>query len=358
MKHTPLYQEHMAMGGQMAHYKGFALPSQYLDLEDEHIAVREKSGLFDRCYLTRVLILGPNAGVFVQQITTNDVSEMNAGDCAYTLICNQAGGVMDDVVIYKWDEKTYGLTVHPENRAKILAHMQAHSLPGAKVMDMTEKTAQINIQGPHSKHILSCICKHLPDKAYRCTQTKIVSRTCFVASVGFSGEQAYEIFCKAEHGAQLWREILDASDEDEPIPCGTDAWNSLCLEAGVPVYGRELTEDVTPFEAGLGAFVRPLQGDFVGKRALDKQVMQGVPRKLVGLILVGEQAPEPGEVVYDYGAPCGKITSAGWAPYLQQTVALALINRTFLEEKEHEFTVAGTACHQGKLPFYKTTQRY
>ena len=150
MKHTPLYQEHMAMGGQMANYKGYALPNQYLGVEDEHRSVREKSGLFDRSYLTRVLILGPNAAVCVQRITTNDVSEMAEGDCEYTLVCNDKGGIMDDVIIYKWDEKTFGMTIHPENRTKILAHLKAHGLPGAKVLDVTEKTAQINIQGPQA----------------------------------------------------------------------------------------------------------------------------------------------------------------------------------------------------------------
>ena len=362
MKHTPLYQEHMAMGGQMANYKGYALPNQYLGVEDEHRSVREKSGLFDRSYLTRVLILGPNAAVCVQRITTNDVSEMAEGDCEYTLVCNDKGGIMDDVIIYKWDEKTFGMTIHPENRTKILAHLKAHGLPGAKVLDVTEKTAQINIQGPHSKRILSSICKHLPERPYRCHETKIVGRMCFIASIGFSGEHAYEIFCSASHAAQLWREILDASDEDEPIPCGMDAWASLCLEAGVPVYGQELTEEVTPFEAGLGQFVRPLQGEFVGKRALDRQVLQGVPRKLIGLVMEGDQAPHSGALVYDYGVPCGRITSAGWAPYVQQQVAMALVNRSFLEEKEHDFAVeSGTerlACHMEKLPFYKTIQRY
>lgn len=362
MKHTPLYQEHVAMGGQMANYKGYALPAQYLGLEDEHRAVREKSGLFDRSYLTRVLIIGPNAAVCVQRLTTNDVSEMAEGDCEYTLLCNEKGGIMDDVIIYKWDEKTFGMTIHPENREKILAHLHAHRLPGAKVLDVTEKTAQINIQGPHSKHILSSICKHLPEHPYRCHETRIVGRMCFVASIGFSGEQAYELFCSAHHAAQLWREILDASDEDEPIPCGTEAWSSLRLEAGVPVYGRELSEDVTPFEAGLGQFVRPLQGDFVGKRALDQQILRGVPRKLIGLVMEGDQTPEPGDVVYDYQAPCGRVTSAGWAPYIQEQIAMALVNRSFLEEEEHCFTIdhAGEKipCQMHKLPFYRTIQRY
>ena len=362
MKHTPLYQEHMAMGGQMGCFKGYALPSQYLGVEDEHRAVREKSGLFDRSYLTRVLIIGPNAAVAVQRITTNDVSEMQEGDCAYTLICNEKGGIMDDVVVYKWNETTYGMTIHPQNRAKILQHLKDHGLPGAKVMDLTEKTAQITLQGPHSKHILSCICQQLPEKPYRCKETEVVGRRCFVASVGFSGESAYEIFCMADAAASLWREILDASDEDEPIPCGTEAWQSLLLEAGVPVYGRELTEEITPFEAGLGCFVRPLQGEFVGRRALDQQVLQGVPRKLIGLVMEGDETPQPGAVVYDYGAPCGRVTSACLALYLQQGVAMALVNRSFLEEREHAFTVetdrGKQACEMVKLPFYKTVQRY
>ncbi len=362
MKHTPLYEEHLALGGQMENYFGFALPSEYLGKAEEHMAVRQKAGLSDRSYLARILVAGPNAAVFVQRITTNDVSDMQLGDCEYSLICNEKGGVMDDVILYKWDEKTMGITVHPENKAKILAHMQRHSLPGAKLLDVSESTAQITLQGPRSKYLLSTICEHMPTRRNQCSRTKVAGRTCFIASVGYSGESSYVLFCKSEHAAELWRVLLDAGEEDEPIPCGTEAWHSLRLEAGVATYGYELSESVTPFEVGLGQYVRPLQADFIGKQALEAQVFAGVPRKRIGLLVEGEDLIEQGDVLYDDDVPCGKITSSGWSYCLDTQIAMALVNSSFLEEKQHQYNVktkqGRIACQKAALPFYKAIDRY
>lgn len=351
--HTPLYGEHVALSGKMVAFCGYELPVQYAGVLEEHRAVRERAGLFDVSHMGRFSVKGPNAQAFVQLMTTNDISEMQDGRCKYSLLCNENGGVIDDILIYKAAEDHYFLVVNAVNMQKILDHLNAHLVPGVKLENLTFDTAQMAIQGPAAKTILGPLAAELPDKYYSFVRTAVCQVPCMLSRTGYTGEDGYELYCRAADAPQLWHALLGAG----AVPCGLGARDTLRMEAGMPLYGHELSETITPFEAGLGMFVRPLQGKFVGSEALGKQVYEGVMRKRIGLRMTGRGIPREGYVVYADGVPCGVVTSGGHCPTLGENCAMALVNVAFLEKDVQQFAVEirgkQVPCEQVPLPFYR-----
>ena len=312
-KRTPIYEEHVALGGKMVDFCGYALPVQYSGIIEEHMAVRSAAGIFDVSHMGRIRIDGPNAAAFVQRISTNDISEMKPNAIKYSLICNENGGVMDDVLIYCREKDSYWVVVNAVNTQKILGHMENHAIPGAKVEDYTERTAQIALQGPKALEIAQKLCEaeELPKKYYTFQEEVVFCGVkCMVSRTGYTGEDGFEIYCDAEDGARIFSTLLKAGQEAGIRPCGLGCRDTLRFEAGMPLYGHELSEDITPFEAGLGIFVRPLQGTFIGKEALDAHVAEGVSRKRIGLKMVDKGIARQDYHVYASGdVPCGVVTS-------------------------------------------------
>lgn len=355
--HTPLYDEHVALGGEMAAFCGYEVPAQYAGALEEHAAVRERAGLFDVSYMGRIRIVGPNAQAFVQMVTTNDISEMQDGACKYSLICNEDGGVMDDIYIDKEHVGRYFLVINPVNLHKVLDHLQANLPPGVQIRDLTSRTAQLAIQGPAAHAVMQSLGAELPQEADTFVYTTLLGAPCHLSRTGYTGEDGYEICCRADDAPQLWRELLQRGAAHGLVPCGFKARESLRFEASLPLYGHELNEDITPFEAGLGMYVRPLQGRFIGSDALNKHVYEGVMRKRIGLRIVGDSLPQTGCVVYADDVPCGMVTSAGRCPTLQENCAMALVNVAFLERDVQQFAIqtdgGRVPCEQVPLPFYR-----
>lgn len=358
--HTPLYEEHVALFGKLAAFCGYELPAQYAGVLEEHRAVRERAGLFDISHMGRFSLTGPNAQAFVQMLTTNDVSEMQDGQCKYSLVCNENGGVMDDTLVYKEHVDHYFLVVNAANGQKIFDHLNAHLVAGVKLENLTPQTAQMAIQGPSAHAIMAPLAAELPCQYYSFVCTELLGAPCYLSRTGYTGEDGYEIYCRAEDAPRLWRGLLSAGTAQGLVPCGLGARDSLRMEAGMPLYGHELSETITPFEAGLGVFVRPLQGKFIGSEALDKQVYEGVMRKRLGLRMTGCGIPHEGCVVYADGVPCGVVTSGGQCPTIGENCAMAMINVAFLEKDVQQFAIEidGTQqpCEQVPLPFYKRAQ--
>ena len=358
-KRTPIYEEHVALGGKMVDFCGYALPVQYSGIIEEHLAVRNAAGVFDVSHMGRILIEGPNAAAFVQRITTNDISEMKQGQVKYSFICNENGGIMDDVLIYARAKDRFLMVVNAVNTQKILAHMEKNAVAGAKVEDITEQTAQIALQGPKSVEIAQKLCEaeELPEKYYTFQEDVVFCGvTCMVSRTGYTGEDGFEIYCPAEDGGRIFSTLLKSVQQEGILPCGLGCRDTLRFEAGMPLYGHELSEEVTPFEAGLGVFVRPLQGTFIGKDALDAHVAGGVSRKRIGLKMIGKGIARQGYHVYvSGGVPCGVVTSGSMCPSLGGNYAMALINVAYLDDAEFTVEIRGkqVAAEKVALPFYK-----
>lgn len=354
-KHTPLYDTHVAHGGKMTEFCGYMLPVQYAGIITEHEAVRKQAGLFDVSHMGRLELSGMNAAALLQRLTTNDISEMKPGRIRYSFMCNEGGGVKDDILIYCMGDGAYRLVVNASNHEKIVEHIHAHMVPGVTFFDRTDQTGHIALQGPMAQQLIATVCDvaELPTAYYTFADNVAVAGcACFVSRNGYTGEDGYEIICAADDTPAVYEALLGAGAVQ---PCGLGCRDTLRFEAGMPLYGHELNEDITPFEAGLGMFVRPVQGPFVGKEALEQQIAEGVARKRIGLVMLDRGIPRQGFDVYCNGALAGIVTSGSYCPSLEQNCAMALVDTKYVGEKEFEIEIRGKRldCEAHKLPFYK-----
>ena len=360
-KKTPLYESHVALGAKMVEFGGFLMPVQYpTGILAEHMAVREKAGLFDVSHMGELVFHGEDALENIQHLVTTDISKMLDGDMRYGMFCNDEGGVVDDLIVYRMAQDDYLIVVNAGNRDKDAAWVETHLSGHPGYHDAGNEFGQIAVQGPVSKEILVKLCDEaeLPVKYYSFTKAVLTwngrSAETYVSRSGYTGSFGYEILCKAEDTVWLWNTLLEAGKEFGLIPCGLGARDTLRLEAAMPLYGHELTDDITPKMAG-----RPckLDGkDFIGHDAL---VKRGAPEvKRVGLKGVGRGIVR--EHCDLYAAPDGeKIgwTSSGtFAPYLGCCVAMGYVPVEDAEIGKHVYAdVRGRKIEMEIVPtpFYK-----
>ena len=360
-KKTPLYESHVALGAKMVEFGGFLMPVQYpTGILAKHMAVREKAGLFDVSHMGEMVFHGEDALENIQHLVTTDISKMLDGDMRYGMFCNDEGGVVDDLIVYRMAQDDYLIVVNAGNRDKDAAWVETHLSGHPGYHDAGNEFGQIAVQGPVSKEILLKLCDEaaLPVKYYSFTKAVLTwngrSAETYVSRSGYTGSFGYEILCKAEDTVWLWNTLLEAGKEFGLIPCGLGARDTLRLEAAMPLYGHELTDDITPKMAGLPC---KLDGkDFIGHDAL---VKRGAPEvKRVGLKGVGRGIVR--EHCDLYAAPDGeKIgwTSSGtFAPYLGCCVAMGYVPVEDAEIGKHVYAdVRGRKIEMEIVPtpFYK-----
>ena len=341
-KKTPLYDSHVALGAKMVEFGGFLMPVQYPSgILAEHMAVREKAGLFDVSHMGELVFCGEDALANIQHLVTTDISKMQNGDMRYGMFCNDEGGVVDDLIVYRMEADDYLIVVNAGNRDKDAAWVEAHLSGHPGYHDAGNEFGQIAIQGPVSKEIMTKLCEEsaLPEKYYSFTKATLTwngrSAETYVSRSGYTGSFGYEILCKTEDTVWLWDTLLEAGKDFGLIPCGLGARDTLRLEAAMPLYGHELTDNITPKMAGLPC---KLDGkDFIGHDAL---VKLGAPEvKRVGLKGVGRGIVR--EHCDLYSAPDGeKIgwTSSGtFAPYLGCCVAMGYVPVEDAEVGKHVY---------------------
>jgi aminomethyltransferase len=319
---TPLYDWHVAHGGRIVEFGGWELPVQYAGVIAEHQAVRSGAGLFDISHMGRLSFGGPGAESLIQYVWTNDAATMKDGQVRYGLVCNDHGGIKDDVLVYRWP---YGwaMVVNASNRTKIVAHLEA--VKGdreVQIMDQTTSTAMLAVQGP--KAVAMCRDLFETDPAglayYHAAPTRCRGQQCVVSRTGYTGEDGIEIMLGAAHAAGLADEIVRRG----AVPCGLGARDTLRLEAAMPLYGHELSEEIDPLHAGLAWAVKLDKGDFIGRSAL---LAPSAGRRRVGLTLEGKRAAREGcSVVLDDGKTVGTITSGSFTPTLQKSIAMAYVD--------------------------------
>jgi len=334
LKRTPLYDAHLALGAKMVEFGGWEMPVQYSGIVQEHHAVRQRAGLFDVSHMGEFVLKGPDALAAVQKLFTADFSNQAVGQCMYTIMCYPHGGAVDDLIVYKTGADEYMLVVNAANIEKDFAWIQEH-IAGLQVefRDISPETAEVALQGPKALEVLQKLTEApLAElKPYWFLRGKVAGRDCLISRTGYTGEDGFEIYASPADIRTVWDSILEAG-QGVVEPAGLGARDSLRFEAKMPLYGHELSEDITPLEAMLGRFVAlDKKEDFIGKEALKKQKEEGVPRKIRGLEMVGRGIARAGYPVKKDGQVIGHITSGMPAPTVGKNLGLALIKSEFAE---------------------------
>jgi len=358
LKRTPLYETHVRLGGRIVEFGGFEMPVQYpTGVIKEHMAVRETCGLFDVSHMGEVLMEGPDAVKNLNHLLTNDYTEMEDGQARYSPMCNEQGGTVDDLIVYRVKEEHYFIVVNASNREKDVAWIQAHVSGNVTMKDVSDSWGQIALQGPKAEEILLRLTapENIPEKSYHALWRRDVGGICCIVSrTGYTGSDGFELYVPAEQTEALWNLLMEAGQIDGLIPCGLGARDTLRLEASMPLYGHELSDTISPLTAGLGYFVKMDKPDFIGKAALEAA---GKPsQRRVGLKAVGRGIPREHQDVYADGKRIGQTTSGTHCPYIGYPAAMAILDREYAQVGTRvEVDVRGRRVEAEvvKMPFYK-----
>lgn len=325
-KRTCLYEKHVALGAKMVPFGGFEMPIQYTDIADEHNAVRQACGVFDVSHMGEVLVEGPDAERYVQHIFTNDVAGAPIGKIYYGMMLHPHGGTVDDLLVYKMAEQKFFLVINAANIDKDYAWMLAQKDGmDVSVINQSEQYGQLAVQGPQAEalteKLLGLECAELAFYTFKTIdvdgETLIVSRT------GYTGEDGFEIYGSHAYIQKSWDVLVNSG---EVKPCGLGCRDTLRFEVGLPLYGDELTDELSPIEAGLGMFVKVEKDEFIGKEAVAKQKAEGVSRKIVGIELAGRAIPRHGYDVEAEGKIIGTVTTGYNSISTGKSVCMALID--------------------------------
>jgi len=364
---TPLYDCHEKAGGKIVPFAGYLLPVQYeTGVIAEHMAVRTAAGLFDVSHMGEVTLTGKDALKNVQKLVTNDCSKMYDGQVKYSPMCNESGGVVDDLLVYRKKDEDYLIVINAANRFKDVEWMRQHLIGEVEFKDSSDEVAQLALQGPLSKEILCKLTEEekLPVKYYSFREAVIVAGIpCLISKTGYTGEDGYELYCTKEEAPNLWNALMEAGnyqvtvgDKEQKalIPCGLGSRDTLRLEAAMPLYGHEMDDTVSPLETGLGFAVKLEKDDFIGKAGI---LAKGEPTKTrVGLAITGRGIAREACPVYYNGKLIGSTTSGTHCPYLGRPVAMALIateHNAIGTQVEVEVRGRKIAAEVVGLPFYK-----
>ena len=350
-KKTCLYDKHVALGALISPFGGFDMPIQYSNIVDEHQAVRQACGVFDVSHMGEVLISGPDAERYVNHIFTNDVREMPVGKILYGMMCYEHGGVVDDLLVYKMASDCFFLVINASNIDKDWAWIQEQAKGyDVKLEHQSDQYGELAIQGPEAEavmeEVLGLECKELVFYTFKTIGKVIVSRT------GYTGEDGFEVYADAAYINECWDKLM-ASGRCKP--CGLGCRDTLRFEVGLPLYGDELSQDITPIMAGLGIFVKLDKDEFIGKEALAKQKAEGAPKKLVGIELSDKAIPRHGYAVLKDGQPVGEVTTGYHTISTDKSVCMALVDAAYaplgteVEIQIRKKTFPGTVC---KKKFY------
>jgi aminomethyltransferase len=362
MKSIPLRSKHAALGASFTDFGGWEMPVRYSSDLAEHEAVRTKAGLFDISHMGEIFVEGKDAASFLDYALVGAASEIAVGRAKYSLICNEAGGIIDDLIVYRLEETKYLVVANASNKDVVFQAFKAR-LAGfdTEVRDESDSWVLLAIQGPKSVEILAEITSApLSElKYYAISEASIASVDCLLARTGYTGEDGFEIYIPVAEADKVFDALMDAGSNFDLMPTGLACRDTLRLEAGMPLYGHEMNEGVNPYQAGFGKVVRlDKPGDFVGKYALTQLSASNPTRVLVGLTGEGKRAARADYEIFVDGddAPVGSITSGALSPTLGYPVAMGYVNPNHSAiGSEVSVDVRGTRLEFEvvKLPFYK-----
>ncbi len=355
-KKTPLYGAHLAAGGKMVEFGGYCLPVQYeTGVIREHMAVRTACGLFDVSHMGEILVEGEGAVAYLNRLLTNDYTIMRPGQARYSPMCREDGGTVDDLIVYKIRDDSYFVVVNAANKEKDFAWMKAHQTEKTSVSDVSDRYAQIALQGPKAEVLLRRLTGELPEKYYTALfDARVDGIPCILSRTGYTGEDGFEMYLAPDRAEALWTLLLQTGKADGLIPCGLGARDTLRLEAAMPLYGHELSDTITPLEAGLRSFVKLEKPGFIGREALLAQASP--PRRRVGLKITGRGIAREHQEVFLDGQPVGMTTSGTHCPFLNGPYAMALVRADVPAQGARvEVDVRGrrVEAETVPLPFYR-----
>jgi aminomethyltransferase len=342
----------------MVDFAGWEMPVQYASVTDEHHAVRRAAGVFDIAHMGRLRFTGPEAARVLDHLVTANVGEMQAGQVRYALVTNERGGILDDVLVYRFDE-FWLLVVNASNRLKILSWVEEQT--GGfdyQLADDTFAQFMLAVQGPRALEILHPLVKNdiAQINYYWAVRDNVMGVEGLVSRTGYTGEDGFEVILPAEHGPRLWEAVLERGRPLGLLPCGLGSRDTLRLEAAMPLYGHELNEDLNPFAAGLSFAVKLDKGDFLGRDALLALKSQSDHPRRVGLELVGRRIAREGSPVFAGGREIGRVTSGPFSPTLEKPLAMAYVARdaaTPGTELDVDIRGRRERAVVVKLPFYR-----
>jgi aminomethyltransferase len=357
---TPLHARHVELGARMVPFAGWEMPVQYASIIEEHRTVRSAVGLFDLSHMGEVLVAGPEALAFTRYAVVSDPGTLEPGQAQYSMLCEEAGGIIDDLIVYRTDDG-YLIVCNASNRDAVVAHLESLRGRGdfdASIEDRSDRTALIAPQGPRAAEVLAVLTNlDLGSLGYyRSMRGAVADIDCLVARTGYTGEDGFELFCDARRAVQVWDAVMEAGSAFGLKPCGLGSRDTLRLEAGMPLYGNELERDVNPYEANLGRVVKLDKGEFMGRAALASVQQSGPVRKLVGLVMRASAIARHGYPVRVDGTDAGLVTSGTASPTLGEPIAMAYLPvEAAAVGREVEVMVRERPypAEQVKLPFYK-----
>jgi aminomethyltransferase len=358
---TPFYEFHMTAGAKMVEYAGWEMPLYYRGIVPEHLHTRASGSLFDISHMGRIRFSGGDVVTFLDRVLTRNISSQNVGVCRYSLVCNDSGGVLDDVIVSR-DRKDWIVVCNASNRLKLLDHFKQLSAGmDVAIDDQTERTGMIAVQGPK---VLDRLAEVLPVdvktmKRYTFESASVMFINLMIFRSGYTGEDGVEIILPAKAAAMAMKMLGKGLTKADATlqPAGLGARDTLRLEAGMPLYGHELSETINPLSAGLSWAV-DLNKDFIGAGALRDVSTTGAKRKLVGLELEGPRIARQGTAILQNGNPVGEVSSGTFSPTLQKSIAMAFVDVACLGEGTNlSADIGGTpvAIKIVPLPFYKRT---
>ena len=332
LKKTPLYSIHKELGGKLVPFAGWHMPIHFQGVVQEHKCVRDGVGIFDVSHMGEIEITGPDAKKLIQYLVTNDIETMKNNQALYTLMCLETGGVVDDLLVYRFSENHYFLCVNASNSDKdfqwILANAKNFNV---SLQNTSQQTAQVAVQGKYSEELLQKICDISLNEIeyYHFRKAKIHKFECIVARTGYTGEDGFEVYINCQYADLAYKAILEAGKSFDLQPIGLGARDTLRMEMGYALYGNELHENCNPLEAGLGWVIKLKKNKFLGQAALKKQKDAGLSRKLVGLHMLDRGVPRSHYRVLSEGTPVGQLTSGTFSPSLNTGIGLCYVSTEY-----------------------------
>jgi aminomethyltransferase len=362
---TQLHNYHL-QNGKVVDFAGFEMPIWYKGIVPETLVVRNQVGIFDVSHMGRAITQGANAETFLNFVTTNDVSALKPGQAHYTLLCNEKGGIKDDIIVLRVDPERFVIIFNAGNRKKDMDWLRIQAArSSAELADVSDETALISLQGPKAQATLGKLSKMEPSKVPRfgCVEAEINRISCLVSRTGYTGEDGFEILVwecpisnpgKAEH---VWNSLIAGGQEFGIEPCGLGSRDALRLEAGMCLYGNDIDEDINPYEARLGFTVKLTKPDFIGRQALEKQKAEGTKLLRIGLKATTQGIPRPGYEILKNTSAIGKLTSGTFSPTLNLGIAMGYVPREHTTEGQTlGIMIRGRRLDAvvTKFPFYPT----
>ena len=335
MKRTPLYQVHKSLNAKFTEFGGWEMPLQYSSIVKEHLAVRTTVGLFDLSHMGEFEIRGQGANALVQKLSTNDVGRLTDGRVLYTLFCNERGGIVDDLLVYRYTDNRYMLVVNAANIEKDLAWIRSHNTTDAEIEDQSDDTVLIALQGPKAIDILN---PFVPERDvseisfFRFVIDAVARIPTLISRTGYTGETGFELYVRAENAEDLWNVLYPAVIKAEGQPVGLGARDTLRLEAGLRLYSVDMNDDTNPYEVGLGKFVKSKNRQFVGKNALLAQKRKGIVRQMIGFQMRDRAVARAGYPVYQDGEHIGNVTSGAPSPSLKYGIGFAAVSSQMIPD--------------------------